>query len=347
MKLSMNNKKLKNIFIRGGKIVAVFLALGTTMGSQVWAQSTAQEQQAAYQDSQAPQPCVPGQTPGNISGFLTTETLGNIYLSTESWNENETTQTSVEFYATYDRQLNRWDGRGWNKYAGWVEFDPLTQIATFTNVAADPINYGNWNPIITGLGNMTYNENLGQFVGTTSNEDYTIENANDYGDNLVGAGKIGFENVVYQTELTVCDENVNLYLDGVNTLYHEECPIAAPEITWTSNAVINCQTDDGLWQNPGSRNTQNISGENASASITTSNSPQLFRLKCTGTGSGATVYGTAIVSCGPVIEDPCEIDPTSIACTDPGYCESNPSDPLCTPAVDPTSGIVIPDFKEV
>src|SRR5690606_10976821 len=109
------------------------------------------------------------ETPGNIYGYLTTETIGNIYLSTESWNDNETAQTSVEFYVSYDRQLNRWSGRGWNENAGWVDFgqmnpnNTLNQTAEFATVKADPINYGNWNPLITGLGNVTYNENLGQF----------------------------------------------------------------------------------------------------------------------------------------------------------------------------------------
>ena len=335
MTITMNNKTFKKITTTWAKACLIMLVGITLVGTQVFAQSASEEQQAAYQAAQASRPCVPGETPGNVYGYLTTETIGNIYLSTESWNDNETAQTSVEFYVTYDRQLNRWGGRGWNELAGWVDFglinpsNTLNQTAEFANVKADPINYGNWNSLITGLGNVNYNQDTGQFVGTAINEKITINGGNTSIDDLVGAGEIGFEHVEYQTELTGCDETVNLFLNGVSTLYKSVCPISTPKITWTSESVIDCETDAGLWQNPGSRNPENTVGENASSSITTANSPQLFRLKCTGEGSGSTVYGTAIASCGPT-------DPN-----DPGGGSGGGT------GIDPTSGIVIPDFKEV
>lgn len=333
--------KYKNILTTWRKIAAIMLVGVTLLGTNVFAQSSLDEQEKAFLEEQAGRSCVPGETPGNIYGYLTTETLGNIYLSTESWNDNEAAQTSVEFYVSYDRQLNRWSGRGWNELAGWVDFgqmnpdNTLNQTAEFANVKADRLagtfHYGNWNELITGLGNVRYDENAGQFLGTALNEKITINGGNTNIDDLVGAGEIEFQNVEYQTEITGCDETVNLFLNGVSTLYKTTCPIAAPKITWTSEAVIDCETDAGLWQNPGSRNPENTIGETASGAITTANSPELFRIRCMGEGSGSIVYGSAIASCGP-ITDP----------NDPGGGGTGGGT-----GIDPTTGIVIPDFKEV
>ncbi|MCA9352997.1 hypothetical protein KC901_02340 [Patescibacteria group bacterium] len=274
--------------------------------------------------------CTPGETSGNLYGYAETEAIGPIYMSTESWNDDPLEighgTTTQEFSVSYNRQTERWDGRGWSPYIGWVDFGQtnsaniIAQTAEFESVLNNPDAWGNWDPTID-LSPVTYTTDPGGFVGLATNGDYTIGGAGETDDDLVGAGWIDFSNVSIETTAGDCDETVNLILDGVNILYQESCPIGAPEIQWTSVDVSDCETDVGLWASPGSRPTQNTSGETAGGSITESNTPVVFKLKCIGDGSGSEVYGTAIASCGS--------DCTNDDC------------------VDPTSGVVIPEFKEV
>ena len=274
--------------------------------------------------------CDPGETSGNLYGYADTEAIGPIYLSTETWNDDPLgtghEATTEIFSVTYNRSINRWDGRGWSPYIGWVDFgetNPInstSQQAEFESVGNNPELWGDWDAIID-LSPVSYTTDPGGFTGLATNGDYTIGGAGESEDDLVGAGWIDFSGVTLETTTGGCDEAVNLILDGANILYRETCPISAPEIQWTSVDVSNCETDVGLWNSPGSRATQNTSGETAGGDITESNTPVVFRLKCVGDGSGNDVYGTAIASCGS--------DCTNDDC------------------IDPTSGIVIPQFKEV
>ena len=269
--------------------------------------------------------CVPGETPGNLYGYAMTDEIGAIYMSTETWNDDPLSEghatTSEEFFVSYDRQLDLWSGRGWNPHVGWVDFGDINaanitaRTAEFESIKNNPAAWGNWDPLVD-LSPVVYETDPGGFEGFATNGDYTIGGGDGSNDDYVGAGNIDFSNVGLQVVPSTCDEAVNVLLNGVNILYNESCSISAPTIQWTSVDVSNCQTSAGLWSSPGLRGT--TGSETASGSITTGNTPLVFRLKCIGDGSGADVFGTAIASCG----------------TGPDI-------------IDPTTGIVIPEFKEV
>ena len=280
------------------------------------------------QPSQVLAQCVPGETTGNLYGVAQTEAIGPIYMSTLTWNDDPLgvghPATSQIFSVSYSQTTGLWDGRGWSPYAGWVDFGETNaanislQQAQFESVLNDPSGWGNWDPNID-LSPVSYSTDSGSFIGLATNGDYTVGGAGSGEDDLVGAGWIDFSTVTLDITLgDDCDENIDLILDGSNILYRDTCPIAPPTIQWTSTDVSNCETDIGLWASDGLRPTQNTSGETAGGSITTSNTPVVFRLKCIGDESGNDVYGSAIASCGD---------------------DDGPTDP--------TSGIVIPEFKEV
>lgn len=276
------------------------------------------------------QMCNPGDTTGNLSGYAMTETIGAIYMSTESWNADPLgighAQTSVNFSVSFDRQINRWNGRGWNPHVGWVDFGQtnpnliVPQNAQMESVAANPSDWGEWNSFIN-LSGVNYVTDPGIFVGYGTNGDYTILGGTGTIDDVVGTGYIDFSNVSLLLNSN-CNESVDVLLNGVNVLYRPQCPITAPVIQWTSNDVTNCVATQGLWS--GTKST--AGSEGASGPITESNTPVVFRLSCTGIGSGAVVYGDAYASCGDI--------------GDPGG-GGGPG------GIDPTTGVVIPDFREV
>lgn len=294
------------------------------------------------------QACIPGESPGNLFGYAWSDEIGPIYMSSETWNADPLSeghaQTSVGFYVTFDRQISLWGGRGWNPVVGWVDFGEVDSAniaqrrAEFESIKNNGDAWGDLESKIY-LGNetvelypgdfyevpgITYETETGSFEGLAWNGTSTMAGSGPGDDDIVGAGSINFANVQLETELTNCDEAVNIVLNGVNVLYQETCSISKPTITWTSVDVSNCRTNVGLWSLPGERGTSG--NELASGDITLANTPVIFRVRCTGDGSGASVYGTAYASCGP-----------STGCTNPDGC--NP--------IDPTTGIVIPEFKEV
>jgi len=283
------------------------------------------------------QTCVAGDTVGNLQGYAVTDQVGKIYMSTESWNDDATTMghptSSYQFSVSYNRNLNTWDGIGWSPYVGLVDFggvnaDNITNRTARMNDIDGNSGWGNWDPVID-LSGVSYDNDPGGFEGSGWNGVYTLSNGADSVDDLVGLGNIDFSNV--QLVEPPCAEAVDLILSSsstgtASTIYNENCDINNVRIRWTTTDIVpgSCVTGEGLWSGGSgqSKSDNNVSGENASGSITSSNSPQVFTLICTGAGSGDDIVGRAIASCGTTT-------------TDPGG------------PIDPTDGVVIPEFKEV
>lgn len=282
------------------------------------------------------QTCSAGDTPGNLSGYATTDNIGKIYMSTQSWNDDASVEghatSTYSFYVNYDRNNQLWSGRGWNAYVGWVDFgetDPsnsTSRQAEMESISNDPDAWGGWNPIID-LSGVSYTTDPGGFVGFGTNGEYTIDGGGSGDDDLVGAGNVDFSNVILDDQ--PCDERVDLTLNNVNTLYRQNCDISAPTIRWTTTGIVSgsCESHAGPWLGGlgVSKPDENLAGDVTAVDITSTNSPEAYVLKCTGSGSGANVFGEAYASCGT----------------------SDPSDPSDSDPIDPTTGIVIPEFKEV
>ncbi len=316
MKISM--KKVYSLGIVGALVFSSALVmLFTNKPTDVYAQCTAES------------------GIGNLYGYATTSNgIGNIYMSTDSWNDfgPGPTVSSPNFSVSYDRQTETWSGRGWNENVGWVDFGEVNaanipaKTAEFESIKADQAGWGYWDPTVY-LEDVSYVTDPGEFVGIGYNGDFTSD-GNATVDEPVGAGLIDFSNV--QIIESPCDEYVDVTLNNVNVLYQSNCSISAPTIRWTTTGVVpnSCEVDAGLWQGGigASKADSNYSGESASGAITTSNTPQVFRLKCERQSSpGNYVYGSAFASCGEIADCP------------PGE----------TCVIDPTTGVVIPVFKEV
>lgn len=286
------------------------------------------------------QMCNPGQTSGNLGGYAYSPHIGNIYMSTEAWNEHESSETTVSFSVSYDTQLQVWTGRGWNPYVGWIDFGGENTILTWyrqaqmESVVTDPSAWGYMNSIID-LSEVVYSTNAGSFVGYGTHGDFTIDGGTITTDTPVGAQLIDFSNVILDLDPGDCHERVDVLLNGQPVIYRQVCPIPAPLIQWASQDVTNCTATQGLWTGD-----KGPSGEEfASGSITGTNTPVTFRLSCTGVGSGATVYGEAYASCG---EGSGPGDPG-----EPGGGGPGGGGPGGGGTIDPTTGVIIPDFREV
>ena len=319
MKISM--KKVYSLGIVGALLFSsAFVMLFTNKPTDVYAQCTA--------DSNI----------GNLYGYATTSNgIGNIYMSTDSWNDpiHGNPVSTVDFSVSYDRQTETWSGRGWNENVGWVDFGEINaanipaRTAEFESVKANQAGWGFWNPTIY-LENVSYVTDPGEFVGIGYNGDFTSEGDATV-EEPVGAGLIDFSNV--QIIESPCNEYVDVTLNNVNVLYQSNCPISAPTIRWATTGVVqdSCEVDAGLWQGGigASKPNNDYSGELATGgttSINSGNTPQVFRLKCERQSSpGNYVYGSAFASCGEIADCP------------PGE----------TCVIDPTTGVVIPVFKEV
>lgn len=268
-------------------------------------------------------------TSGNIRGYADSDNTGPIYLSTESWNEeNQGNEITVQFSVEYDRQTNSWSGTGWNSSVGWINFGQIGPRTAIIEAAEEsPAEWGNLDPIID-LSDVYYHTDAekspsGQvgFAGLATNGNYTANGANQSNDNASGMGLINFENANLLTEPNPCDEYFNeyvdIYLNGVPSLYSPECPISAPNIRWTTTDIVSgtCVPTDGDWQNKNTPRPGLSGQERAASGVTDTNKYQLFRLTCQGV-SGNEITGKAIISCG---EDDCvdciktKVDPTEEA----------------------------------
>lgn len=312
-KILLSTYKISFLFVLAG----AFLFSELAFSPEVKAQSTIGGGNACSEDG-----------PGNLYGVIMTTFAGPIYMSTQSWNDlsgQGTTNTS--FYTSYNRQTGLFGGRAWSPYLGWVDFGYTNQNlmvqkrAEFESPKANPAAWGNM-PYQVDLSGVVYQSDPGAFVGLGKNYNFSIVGGTDYYEDVVGAKYLDFSDVVIAQ--SDCNEHVDITLNNANVLYQESCSIPRPTIRWTSENVSDCQTGIGLWVSPGSRATQNTSGELASGAITNQNTPVTFTIRCIGNGSGDVVIGSAYAWCGE-IGDP----------NDPG----GPGGP--------GSGLVIPDYREV
>ncbi len=243
---------------------------------------------------------------GNLYGYIQTEHLGKIYLSTESWNHDHQDETTdVVFYTNYDRQLGVWSGRGWNEKIGWVDFsyDQMHDIVRFEEPGEDYDNgvkdtWGNWRGE-ADLSDVVYAVANGEFHGEGIDRDDDT-GGGDAADSPVGSGKWFFDHVQFQD--SPCEQSVNLFIGGTPYYYQKECPVQKENmvIQWTTENIESgtCQSVAGLWDST-SRPDQNTGTTvHANAQVTEDNSPVLFKLRCTGKYSGTDIEGIAVAACG-------------------------------------------------
>jgi hypothetical protein len=262
---------------------------------------------------QAQAPCVGGQTAGNLYGYLETDEMGYIYLSTESWNDDLAGEghdpTSEVFSVGFDRQTNRFSGRGWSPYAGWLDFETNStdQIAEFESMRPenDTNNtWGNLTPVID-VSNISYQTDPGGFVGTAFHGNETGDDDNG---TLYGAGNINFSNLSIIDP--ACTQFVSLTLNGASDIYRSSCPVGGTiQINWASENVNNCFIASDNWS--ATINTllpnEYQSGNNYTyiGSAVNNSNPQSNPIKITCTGSnGQNVSDTARISCGSTVEPP-------------------------------------------
>lgn len=308
--MNISMKKLYSIAIAGAMIFGGYMMLPKTQ--QVNAQA-----------------CSVGQTGGNLYGYLETDEVGYIYLSTETWNNDPLGEghatTNEQVSVSYDRQTNRFSGRGWSPYAGWVDFgginnnnNSVERIATFESVENNPDLWGNWDAEIdlSGVGYSTdeFTDSNGVtwspgFVGFGTNGGYTYF-ADGSEDEFVGAGNIDF------TEVSIieppCTQYVTLTLNGASDVYQEQCPFSGSvRINWASENVTNCVVDSDNWNfsnNYSLPEDEYQTGTNYSytgtVDDTAPNTPfDTVRIRCIG-ANGQTVSGSASISCGSTVEPP-------------------------------------------
>jgi hypothetical protein len=262
----------------------------------------------------AAQACSAGQTAGNLYGYLETDEIGYIYLSTETWNDDPLGEghgtTTQQVSVSYDRQANTFSGRGWSPYAGWVDFGEVNtsnttdRIAEFESPKNDPDSWGNWEPEID-LSGIGYQTDPGGFTGIATNGGYTYLEDGTV-DEFVGAGDISFENVSIIEP--VCTQFVSLTLNGASNVYQNSCPFSGSvRINWASENVTNCRVDSGNWNvsENSSVPDEYQSGTNYSFTGTVNAGSPLdtVRIRCTGS-NGQTVTDSATVSCGSTVEPP-------------------------------------------
>jgi len=260
--------------------------------------------------------CQSGQTSGNLFGYLITEKMGNIYLSTESWNDDPAGEghdpTTELFSTSFNRQTNQFNGRGWSPYAGWVDFDTNSsnQIAEFEDIKANQSQWGNLTYTID-LSNLFYATDPGGFVGVGKHQQGTSP---DDGGNVFGGYDINFENVSLIEPQ--CVQFVTLTLDGfTNQVHFDSCPVGGKVwINWASENVNNCVVDSDNWSNafnaPMSieenvpNELQNGNSYYYSGFEINTNSPQSnpISIKCLGI-NGQSETSSAIISCGDNNDD--------------------------------------------
>ena len=245
---------------------------------------------------------------GNLRGYVETENLGRVYLSKESWDQdNPSRPAEVNFYVNYDPERNEWSGRGWNEAVGWVDFNYNQQEKKARFEAPgeeydrlhdhdpnndEPVEWGNWSGVID-LSGVSYSVQDGTFAGEGVDVDTNTGEGDE--DEPVGSGKWTFAQVSYTP--STCPERVNLLIN-LKSVYHKStCPIADGELTiqWTSENVEQCEAVAGPWtlgpvdpENTGTKvhNNAEISDK------------AIFTIRCKGTYSGVDITRSAVASCG-------------------------------------------------
>lgn len=264
----------------------------------------------------AAQACAAGQTAGNLYGYLETDEMGFIYLSTESWNDDLAGEghepTSLTFSASYDRQTNRFNGRGWSPYAGWVDFGEINtsnsanQIAEFESMKNNPGDWGNVTPEIN-LSSVNYQTDPGGFNGSAFHGNETSPGDNG---NLYGAGNIDFSNVsIIQP---ACTQYVSLTLNGASDIYRSSCPVSGTiQINWASENVADCFVDSNNWSAANNSSLpdeyQNGNNYTFTGNVNDSSPQDTVKIRCLGS-NGQTVTDSATVSCGSTVTPPAGTD---------------------------------------
>ena len=247
---------------------------------------------------------------GNLYGYIDTENLGPVYLSTESWNDLNGTNTTVNFSVNYDRQMGIWSGRGWaagtsaTGAIGWVDFsyNQINDEVRFVAPGNDYDNnivdtWGNWTGVVD-LSGVVYSNQNGSFQGTGLDSHVDTGGVgSETDDDYVGSGEWTFEQVQFQDP--ACPQNVNLFLEGTSRLHRSTCDINNILIQWTTENVTNCTATAGLWTLNTPRLDQNTGTTTyANNPVTDANTPVMFKLQCTGAFDNQPVEGIAIASCG-------------------------------------------------
>ena len=89
---------------------------------------------------------------------------------------------------------------------------------------------------------------------------------------------------------------VNLYVNGVtNYLETSSCPLNVVDLTWDSTGVSNCTTS-GPWSSPGTRPSNNSSGESTLTNIADGDT-EWFSILCVSDATSAAVSSHASASC--------------------------------------------------
>jgi hypothetical protein len=269
---------------------------------------------------------------GNLTGYITVENLPEEDDQNVIWvsSINDPWSGGPSYAVEYNRQLDppRFTGVGWNGALGvWIDFDygttdealvrdsngdPLTEYDEFGN----PISgfaWGYWDGVITGLDNVSYSNEDGEFVVTGSNPRSAHCPSGTCEDDVeVGFGDLYFDSLSYNESPAQCPENVDVFVDGASQV-NVSCNDNV-QLQWTTENVVedSCMMVDNGAPWPASLTNpiaeQELGGI-PSGSITTSNSPATFMIQCEGSISGNTVSGQAYVTCGDTTIDPPTGDP--------------------------------------
>lgn len=264
---------------------------------------------------------------GALDGYLTASNLpsseNKIYLDSLT---GPAPSNGSPYAVSYNTATGAFTGKAYlQSMDAFLDFDyGTTDQARLMDLAGTyfgGFRTGSWEGEVLGLNNMTYNGTSGVFqTQGTHNVDADGDGTTDFtyslpydkqyvsgsssGDVLVGLGDINFSNATLNSTTTVvpteCQETIDLLVNGSNTASVGVCGQQHAELTWVSNNVTGCTTDQGPWISPGSRANQNLTPEN-SQTITQN---EIFSLKCSGVYSSNTVYGMAQATCSTAPSGP-------------------------------------------
>lgn len=299
------------------KFYSIALGFAMVFGAYTYLGEMAQPAQA--------QTCSANETSGNLSGYLETDNLGYIYLSSQTWNEDPLGEghgtTAENFSVTYDRIDKRFNGRGWSPYAGWVDFGQINpehsanNIAEFEDMETNPGRWGNVTPFID-VSNVVYQTDPGGFVGSAYHGEYTYFISED-DDDRSGAGYISFENVSLIDPQ--CPQYVNLVLNGQTDIQRNSCPISGTiNINWAGENVTDCRATSTNWSGPSLGNLPSPSYQTGNAytysgTINNNNPTDIVTISCTGE-NGQIVTDSANIRCGAPDDPASNCDPDTEFC---------------------------------
>lgn len=240
--------------------------------------------------------CAPGSNTMDLDGYIEVEKpvggVDRIYVSTQSWNENNPSQTiSQNFQISFDTTATAadpWSGRGWMDNIGWINFGP-GQIARIESIENDPLLWGNVNSRID-LGAVQHDGSAG-FTGDGIHTGLTGGGTNVIVDDHVGLGRLDFRNVhLIESD---CTPVIDINITGTSAT----CPSGSGTISWRGQHVTDCRVGDG-WNNDFTPGTSLGTDTYNSATVELdSTGTQNVTIVCTSTVDGSVVTGQASFSC--------------------------------------------------